>query len=178
MLFQINGFISYLKALSSFTWFVADSEYFKYNVQHEWIMLVFSNQTLSKLSVLPSSLNPIEVLTCQGYVICTLHLFLFKCFCFFRIVSSKMWFRQAICWLWSVGWLRFLLWNFSTLVEQVVCCKMTPLQTAIYMAFLNSKAVKLQMAANKAAKMSASSLAFITQIKKLCNRKCPLSFSI
>lgn len=54
-------------------------------------------------------------------------------------------------------------------VEQVVCCKMTQLQTAIYMAFLNSKAVQLQMAANKAAKMSASSLAFITQIKKLCN---------
>ena len=59
----------------------------------------------------------------------------------------------------------------SILVEQVVCCKMTPLQVEIYKAFLNSKALKLQMAANKTSKMSASSLAFITQIKKLCNRE-------
>eukprot|EP00795_Rhopilema_esculentum_P004315 gene4315-20520_t len=54
-------------------------------------------------------------------------------------------------------------------VEQVVCCKLTPLQVAMYKAFLNSKALKLQMAANQSSKMSASSLAFITQIKKLCN---------
>jgi len=54
-------------------------------------------------------------------------------------------------------------------VEQVVCCKMTPLQVEIYKTFLNSKTVTLQMAANKGAKMSASSLAFITQLKKLCN---------
>eukprot|EP00794_Sanderia_malayensis_P007792 gene7792-8638_t len=53
-------------------------------------------------------------------------------------------------------------------VEQVVCCKLTPFQSQLYKMFLNSKAAKLQISSSSS-KVSVSSLAFITQIKKLCN---------
>jgi len=50
--------------------------------------------------------------------------------------------------------------------EQVVLCKMTTLQQKMYKAFINSKLVNQSLKENK---LSASSLAFINQIKKLCN---------
>ncbi|KAL5016382.1 hypothetical protein ScPMuIL_005971 [Solemya velum] len=52
-------------------------------------------------------------------------------------------------------------------IEQVVCCNLTPLQKTLYQLFVQSKAVECQLAANQ--KVSASSLSFITQLKKLCN---------
>lgn len=54
-------------------------------------------------------------------------------------------------------------------VEQVVCCRLTPLQSALYNLFVNSKAAKLEETKN--GKMAGSSLSSITQLKKLCNRK-------
>lgn len=59
---------------------------------------------------------------------------------------------------------RFLLY----LVEQVVLCKLTPIQKTIYKTFISSKLIGQSL---KEEKLSASSLAFINQIKKLCNRK-------
>lgn len=68
-------------------------------------------------------------------------------------------------------------------VEQVVCCRFTPLQEALYKLFIESKATKMLLAKSgpsvggegKAKKgggggVSASSLSAITQLKKLCNR--------
>ena len=71
-------------------------------------------------------------------------------------------------------------------VEQVVCCRLTPLQEALYKLFIESKATKMLLAKsgpsvggegkNKKARggggVSASSLSAITQLKKLCNRMC------
>ena len=67
-------------------------------------------------------------------------------------------------------------------VEEVVCCRLTPLQQALYKMFISSKATKCLLAKSegsggggggKAKKggVSASSLSAITQLKKLCNRK-------
>lgn len=62
--------------------------------------------------------------------------------------------------------------TFSTvLVEQVVFCKLADRQQNMYKAFVNSKVVRME---TKDGKLSASSLAFINQIKKLCNRKFQL----
>ncbi len=53
-------------------------------------------------------------------------------------------------------------------IEQVVCCRMTPLQTGIYESFIQSDTIRrsLKSADNK---MSSSSLAAITTLKKLVN---------
>lgn len=51
-------------------------------------------------------------------------------------------------------------------VEQVVFCKLADRQQNMYKAFVNSKVVRME---TKDGKLSASSLAFINQIKKLCN---------
>ncbi|XP_057300230.1 DNA repair and recombination protein RAD54-like [Hydractinia symbiolongicarpus] len=51
-------------------------------------------------------------------------------------------------------------------VEQVVFCKLADGQQNMYKAFVNSKVVRME---TKDGKLSASSLAFINQIKKLCN---------
>ena len=72
-------------------------------------------------------------------------------------------------------------------VEQVVCCRLTPLQEALYKLFIESKATKCLLAKSGASNgvrggggggggkgkgggVSASSLSAITQLKKLCNR--------
>ena len=58
-------------------------------------------------------------------------------------------------------------------VEQVVCCRLTPLQTALYKLFTGSKVAKRLLSGSKSGgsgKVSASSLSAITQLKKLCNR--------
>ena len=61
---------------------------------------------------------------------------------------------------------------FSYPVEQVVCCRLTPLQTQLYKLFIQSKALRMELVKSKSGSgISASSLAFITQLKKLANRK-------
>lgn len=55
-------------------------------------------------------------------------------------------------------------------VEQVVCCRLTPLQSQLYKLLIQSKALKMELVKSKSGSgMSASSLAFITQLKKLAN---------
>lgn len=51
-------------------------------------------------------------------------------------------------------------------IEQVVCCKLSPLQAALYKKFVSSKAAKCEI---KNGKVSVSSLSAITTLKKLCN---------
>ena len=52
-------------------------------------------------------------------------------------------------------------------VEQVVCCSLTPLQKDLYQLMVATKAAKMDL--SKSGGISLSSLAFITQLKKLCN---------
>ncbi|KAM7444232.1 DNA repair and recombination protein RAD54-like [Porites harrisoni] len=55
-------------------------------------------------------------------------------------------------------------------VEQVVCCRLTPLQIQLYKLFIQSKALRMELVKSKSGSgISASSLAFITQLKKLAN---------
>ena len=56
------------------------------------------------------------------------------------------------------------------IVEQVVCCRLTPLQSLLYKHFVHSKAASKALQ-GKSGKVTASSLAAITHLKKLCNRK-------
>ena len=55
--------------------------------------------------------------------------------------------------------------------EQILCCKLTPLQQNIYESFCNSDSVRraLRAEAGKGGKMASSSLAAITSLKKLVN---------
>ena len=56
---------------------------------------------------------------------------------------------------------------------------MTPLQTELYKHLIQSKVLRMELTKAKSASgMSASSLAFITQLKKLTNRKYILSHDI
>jgi DNA repair and recombination RAD54-like protein len=48
-----------------------------------------------------------------------------------------------------------------------VCCALTPLQKELYHRLVSSKAAKIEL--GKSGSISFSSLAFITQLKKLCN---------
>jgi DNA repair and recombination RAD54-like protein len=48
-----------------------------------------------------------------------------------------------------------------------VCCTLTPLQKELYHRLVSSKAAKIEL--GKSGSISFSSLAFITQLKKLCN---------
>ncbi|XP_063684196.1 DNA repair and recombination protein RAD54-like isoform X1 [Bolinopsis microptera] len=52
-------------------------------------------------------------------------------------------------------------------IEQVVCCRPSPLQSAIYTSFVNSKTTRAALADNKKAAVGA--LSSITNLKKLCN---------
>jgi len=55
-------------------------------------------------------------------------------------------------------------------VEQVVCCRLTPLQTDIYKSFCNSDTIRRALKSDeKDVKMTSSSLAAITSLKKLVN---------
>ncbi|XP_074077630.1 DNA repair and recombination protein RAD54-like isoform X2 [Macrotis lagotis] len=51
-------------------------------------------------------------------------------------------------------------------IEQVVCCRLTPLQTELYKRFLQQAKPVEEL---RAGKMSVSSLSSITSLKKLCN---------
>ncbi|XP_064604260.1 DNA repair and recombination protein RAD54-like isoform X1 [Liolophura sinensis] len=51
--------------------------------------------------------------------------------------------------------------------EQIICCRLTPLQTALYKQFVQSKVAECQLTSN--GKVALSSLSSITQLKKLCN---------
>ncbi len=52
---------------------------------------------------------------------------------------------------------------------QVVVCKMTKMQTDMYLSFLNSDAVRQSLRNDGDAKMTSSTLAAITSLKKLVN---------
>ena len=59
--------------------------------------------------------------------------------------------------------------NFQ--VEQVVICRLTPLQVELYKLFCKSTNIdNLEESDDGKAKMAASTLSSITQMKKLCNR--------
>ena len=53
-------------------------------------------------------------------------------------------------------------------IEQVVLCSLTPLQQAIYQSFVNSDTIRRSLK-NTDEKMTSSSLAAITSLKKLVN---------
>ncbi|KAK7099702.1 DNA repair and recombination protein RAD54-like isoform X2 [Littorina saxatilis] len=52
-------------------------------------------------------------------------------------------------------------------VEQVVCCRLTPLQLALYKTFVGSQIAQCDM--GKDGKATSGALSAITQLKKLCN---------
>lgn len=55
-------------------------------------------------------------------------------------------------------------------VEQVVCCRLTPVQMQLYKVLIQSKALRMELNKSKTGSgITASSLAFITQLKKLTN---------
>ena len=54
-------------------------------------------------------------------------------------------------------------------VEQVVCCRLTPLQLALYKSFVASQVSDTQQ--EEELKVTGSALSSITQLKKLCNRR-------
>ncbi|XP_035698266.1 DNA repair and recombination protein RAD54-like [Branchiostoma floridae] len=54
-------------------------------------------------------------------------------------------------------------------IEQVVCCRLTPLQTALYKHMVQSKLVQAQLDKSKSGKVTGSAFTAITQLKKLCN---------
>ena len=62
-------------------------------------------------------------------------------------------------------------------IEQVICCRLTPLQIALYQKFIESTATKRLLGGGEGGgggrkkATTASSLSAITQLKKLCNRK-------
>lgn len=53
-------------------------------------------------------------------------------------------------------------------IEHVICCSLTPIQKELYKKFLESKDARALLE-DKNGKMTASSLAAITSLKKLCN---------
>ncbi len=54
------------------------------------------------------------------------------------------------------------------LVEQVICCKLMPLQVELYKKFVETGICEL---GSSNGKFSQSALSIITSLKKLCNRK-------
>ncbi|CAH1775691.1 unnamed protein product [Owenia fusiformis] len=52
-------------------------------------------------------------------------------------------------------------------IEQIVNCRLTPLQSTLYKQYVQSKVAELEIRSN--GKVTASSLSAITQLKKLCN---------
>ena len=60
---------------------------------------------------------------------------------------------------------------YKNLVEQVICCNLTPLQVDLYKLFVKSSNIdKIDEDAGNS-KMSTTTLSAITSMKKLCNRK-------
>ncbi|XP_072430600.1 DNA repair and recombination protein RAD54-like isoform X2 [Chiloscyllium punctatum] len=54
-------------------------------------------------------------------------------------------------------------------IEQIVCCRLTPLQSELYKLFLKQAKPAIEMEQAHSGKMSVSSLSSITSLKKLCN---------
>lgn len=71
------------------------------------------------------------------------------------------------CLNWCVWCLSFQCVHVS--VEQVVCCRLTPLQLALYKSFVASQVSDAQV--GEELKVTGSALSSITQLKKLCNRR-------
>ena len=71
------------------------------------------------------------------------------------------------CLNWCVWCLSFQCVHIS--VEQVVCCRLTPLQLALYKSFVASQVSDTQQ--QEELKVTGSALSSITQLKKLCNRR-------
>lgn len=63
-----------------------------------------------------------------------------------------------------------LTYVLSVPVEEVICCRLTSLQESLYKLLVASKASDCQLNEDTE-KPTAGSLSFITQLKKLCNRK-------
>lgn len=51
----------------------------------------------------------------------------------------------------------------------IICCNLSPLQKQLYYNYINSESIKRTVSDNKEAKASFSTLASITNLKKLCN---------
>ena len=61
--------------------------------------------------------------------------------------------------------------NILILVEQVICCKLTPLQVELYKLFCKSCNIDaLDTGDDGKDKIVGTTLSAITQMKKLCNR--------
>ena len=54
--------------------------------------------------------------------------------------------------------------------EQVVCCRLSSLQSSLYKSLINSKSTLSALAKAGSSKIAASSLSSIMHLKKLCNR--------
>ncbi|XP_038649942.1 DNA repair and recombination protein RAD54-like [Scyliorhinus canicula] len=54
-------------------------------------------------------------------------------------------------------------------IEQIVCCRLTSLQSELYKLFLKQAKPAIEMEQSHSGKMSVSSLSSITSLKKLCN---------
>ena len=54
-----------------------------------------------------------------------------------------------------------------SLVEQVIFCRLTPMQTELYKLLTKKNILEL----GQSGKMSTTTLSAITQLKKLCNRE-------
>jgi len=54
--------------------------------------------------------------------------------------------------------------------EQVVCCRLSSLQSSLYKSLINSKSTLNALAKAGNGKIAASSLSSIMHLKKLCNR--------
>ncbi len=65
--------------------------------------------------------------------------------------------------------------RFLILVEQVICCKLMPLQIDLYKKFVETGICEL---GSSNGKFSQSALSIITSLKKLCNRKLIMIFII
>ena len=54
--------------------------------------------------------------------------------------------------------------------EQVVCCRLSSLQSSLYKSLVNSKSTQNALTKMNSGKIAASSLSAIMHLKKLCNR--------
>lgn len=61
-------------------------------------------------------------------------------------------------------------------VEQVVICKLTPLQTELYKLFVKSNIGDLDEKTTSSSGVGKDTLSAITAMKKLCNRKFEFLF--
>jgi len=57
--------------------------------------------------------------------------------------------------------------------EQVVCCRLSSIQSSLYKSLVNSKSTLSALAKAGSGKVAASSLSSIMHLKKLCNRMSP-----